>query len=31
MVYTVIDLETTGKGNRITDISIFRYDNEFTH
>lgn len=26
MIYTVIDVETTGKGNRITEISIFKYD-----
>ena len=26
MIYTVIDVETTGKGNKITEISIFRYD-----
>lgn len=27
MIYTVIDVETTGKGNKITEISIFRYNN----
>jgi len=26
MMYTIIDVETTGKGNRITEISIFKYD-----
>lgn len=26
MIYTIIDVETTGKGNRITEISIFKYD-----
>lgn len=26
MTYTIIDVETTGKGNRITEISIFKYD-----
>jgi DNA polymerase-3 subunit epsilon len=26
MIYTVIDVETTGKGNRITEISIFKFD-----
>lgn len=26
MIYTVIDVETTGKGNKITEISIFRYN-----
>lgn len=26
MVYTIIDVETTGKGNRMTEISIFKYD-----
>ena len=29
MLYTVIDIETTGnglKGNRITEIAIFKYD-----
>ena len=28
MIYTVIDVETTGKGNRMTEISIFKYDGE---
>ncbi|WNH11981.1 exonuclease domain-containing protein [Thalassobellus suaedae] len=27
MIYTVIDVETTGIGNKITEISIFRYEN----
>ncbi|WP_346883376.1 exonuclease domain-containing protein [uncultured Algibacter sp.] len=26
MIYTIIDVETTGKSNRITEISIFKYD-----
>ncbi|GHC50765.1 exonuclease domain-containing protein [Ulvibacter litoralis] len=26
MIYTIIDVETTGPGNRITEISIFKYD-----
>uniref|UniRef100_UPI0040488D91 exonuclease domain-containing protein n=1 Tax=Mariniflexile sp. TaxID=1979402 RepID=UPI0040488D91 len=26
MRYAIIDVETTGKGNRITEISIFKYD-----
>nr|WP_321223371.1 exonuclease domain-containing protein [uncultured Psychroserpens sp.] len=26
MIYTVIDVETTGRGNRMTEISIFKYD-----
>ncbi|MFD2552418.1 exonuclease domain-containing protein [Bizionia sediminis] len=26
MTYTVIDVETTGQSNRITEISIFKYD-----
>ncbi|OBQ56600.1 GIY-YIG nuclease family protein [Tamlana sp. s12] len=26
MIYTVIDVETTGPSNKITEISIFRYD-----
>lgn len=35
MEYTIIDVETSGKTNRITEISIFKYDgisiiNEFT-
>lgn len=25
-MYTIIDVETTGQGNRITEISIFKYD-----
>ncbi|GAA3649911.1 exonuclease domain-containing protein [Flavivirga jejuensis] len=25
-MYTIIDIETTGKGNKITEISIFKYD-----
>jgi DNA polymerase-3 subunit epsilon len=25
-MYTIIDVETTGAGNRITEISIFKYD-----
>ncbi|MBP0904893.1 exonuclease domain-containing protein [Mariniflexile gromovii] len=28
MVYIVIDVETTGTGNKITEISIFRYEND---
>ncbi|MFB9058228.1 exonuclease domain-containing protein [Mariniflexile ostreae] len=28
MVYTVIDVETTGVGNKITEISIFRYEDD---
>ena len=31
MLYTVIDIETTGngvKGNRITEIAIFKYDGD---
>lgn len=28
MIYTIIDVETTGKSNRITEISIFRYDGD---
>lgn len=28
MIYTIIDVETTGKGNRMTEISIFKYDGE---
>ena len=28
MMYTVIDVETTGKTNRITEISIFKYDGQ---
>ena len=26
--YTIIDVETTGRGNKITEISIFKYDGE---
>ncbi|WP_417197297.1 PolC-type DNA polymerase III, partial [Bizionia sp.] len=26
MTYTIIDVETTGQSNRITEISIFKYD-----
>ncbi|AUP77539.1 exonuclease domain-containing protein [Flavivirga eckloniae] len=26
MMYTIIDVETTGEGNKITEISIFKYD-----
>ncbi len=25
-IYTIIDVETTGRGNKITEISIFKYD-----
>jgi DNA polymerase-3 subunit epsilon len=25
-MYTIIDVETTGKGNRMTEISVFKYD-----
>ena len=25
-MYTIIDVETTGQTNRITEISIFKYD-----
>ena len=28
MLYTIIDVETTGQGNRMTEISIFKYDGE---
>ena len=28
MIYTVIDVETTGPGHKITEISIFRYEND---
>lgn len=28
MTYTIIDVETTGRGNRITEISIFKYDGD---
>lgn len=27
MIYTIIDIETTGQGNKITEISIFKYEN----
>lgn len=26
MIYTIVDIETTGPGNKITEISIFKYD-----
>jgi len=26
MIYTIIDVETTGKSNRMTEISVFKYD-----
>lgn len=26
MIYTIIDVETTGQGNRMTEISIFKYN-----
>jgi DNA polymerase-3 subunit epsilon len=26
MTYTIIDVETTGHGNRMTEISVFKYD-----
>jgi DNA polymerase-3 subunit epsilon len=26
MIYTIIDVETTGKSNKLTEISIFKYD-----
>jgi DNA polymerase-3 subunit epsilon len=26
--YTIIDVETTGRGNKITEVSIFKYDGE---
>lgn len=26
MLYTIVDIETTGRGNKITEISIFKYD-----
>ncbi|WP_100615374.1 exonuclease domain-containing protein [Confluentibacter citreus] len=26
MMYTIVDIETTGQGNKITEISIFKYD-----
>ena len=25
-MYTIIDVETTGQGNKITEIAIFKYD-----
>ena len=28
MMYTIIDIETTGQGNKITEISIFKYDGD---
>ncbi|MCR8668247.1 exonuclease domain-containing protein [Aestuariibaculum sp. M13] len=28
MIYTIIDIETTGQGNKITEISIFKYDGD---
>ena len=28
MIYTIIDVETTGKTNRMTEISVFKYDGE---
>lgn len=28
MIYSIIDVETTGKTNRITEISIFKFDGE---
>ncbi|WP_053972154.1 exonuclease domain-containing protein [Mangrovimonas sp. ST2L15] len=28
MMYTVIDIETTGQGNKITEIAIFKFDGE---
>jgi len=28
MMYTIIDVETTGRGNRMTEISIFKYDGQ---
>ena len=27
-LYTIIDVETTGRGNKITEISIFKFDGE---
>lgn len=27
-IYTIIDVETTGRGNKITEISIFKHDGE---
>ncbi len=26
MIYTIIDVETTGQGNRMTEISVFKFD-----
>ncbi|NRD20027.1 GIY-YIG nuclease family protein [Winogradskyella eckloniae] len=28
MIYTIIDVETTGKSNRMTEISVFKYNGE---
>ncbi len=28
VTYTIIDVETTGQGNKITEISIFKYDGD---
>ena len=28
MIYTIIDVETTGQSNRITEISVFKYNGE---
>ena len=28
MIYTIIDVETTGKSNRLTEISIFKFDGD---
>jgi DNA polymerase-3 subunit epsilon len=28
MIYTIIDVETTGQGNRMTEISVFKYDGQ---
>ncbi|MCK7589270.1 exonuclease domain-containing protein [Subsaxibacter sp. CAU 1640] len=28
VIYTIIDVETTGRGNKITEISIFKHDGE---
>ena len=28
MMYTIIDVETTGQSNRMTEISVFKYDGE---
>jgi DNA polymerase-3 subunit epsilon len=28
MIYTIIDVETTGKTNRMTEISVFKFDGE---